>query len=251
MNRDPLVLLHGWGMTPRIWDELRTRFSSADDVLAPALPGHDDASSVEPTLEAWSDAIAAQLPDAAVVCGWSLGGMIALDLACRHPRKVAQLILIGTSPCFVSRSDAPVWPHGLDPLVVHGFTDGFAADPAAILRRFVALQALGDDRRRVVTTGLEAGLRTTNTESSADRAGLAAGLRILADADLRVGLSAIRQPTLVIHGAGDALMPFPGAEWLAAQLPDARLKRFDGCGHAPFLSRPAECASLIEGFALG
>lgn len=255
MSRAPLVLLHGWGMTPGIWNELRARFSSAVDVLAPALPGHGGGPSAEPALEAWSDAAAARLPDAAVVCGWSLGGSIALDLARRHPRKVARLILIGASPCFVARTAEAAWPHGLDATVVHTFIEGFATDPAAMLRRFIALQALGDARRRAVTTKLEAAPRlpvgAMQEFAGNIRAALADGLRILADTDLRNGLGAIDQPALMIHGARDALMPLPAAEWLAAQLPGARLERFDGCGHAPFLSRPAECAALIEGFALG
>jgi pimeloyl-[acyl-carrier protein] methyl ester esterase len=46
-------------------------------------------------------------------------------------------------------------------------------------------------------------------------------------------------------------MPLAGAEWLAGQLPQGRLTVFDDCGHAPFLSRPAECAALIEREVLG
>ena len=45
------------------------------------------------------------------------------------------------------------------------------------------------------------------------------------------------------------LMPLAAAEWLADQLPGGRLSVFGQSGHAPFLSRPADCAGLIEGFA--
>jgi pimeloyl-[acyl-carrier protein] methyl ester esterase len=53
----------------------------------------------------------------------------------------------------------------------------------------------------------------------------------------------------LLHGAGDALMPLAAAQWLADALPDGRLSIFDDCGHAPFLSRPRDCAVLIESFA--
>ncbi len=246
MSSPPLVLLHGWGLSPRVWDALRQALPRGIETHAPMLPGHGESATLAaPTLDAWADAVLPALPDAAVLCGWSLGGMIALDLARRYPQKVARLILLGTSPRFVSCSGPDAWPYGLDSATVAGFIDSFGRDPKATLNRFVALQALGDSDRREVAARLNEALANTD-EGATD--GLAAGLHLLANIDLRAAVSQIRQPVRLLHGARDALMPLAAAEWLAAQLPDARLTRFDGCGHAPFLSRPAECAELIASF---
>lgn len=250
MNRSDLVLLHGWGLGPQVWTGLVRHLPPGLRVRTPALPGHGGAAARSQTLEAWGDALLPELPDGAVVCGWSLGGLVALDLARRHPHKVARLVLIGTSPCFVTRADtarAP-WPHGLAASTVAGFIEDFAHDPAATLRRFVALQALGDARRRTVSNALNAALADIG---QCDPAALDVGLRLLADSDQRPALADVRQPVQLIHGAGDALMPVAAAEWLATQLPDARLARLDDCGHAPFLSRPEDCAALIEDVVRG
>ena len=127
------------------------------------------------------------------------------------------------------------------------FRLGFNTNPDVTLRRFVALQALGDTARRTVSATL------TGTLSPADpgrQPALATGLRLLADADLRSGVASIRQPVRLIHGARDTLMPVAASEWLADALPDARLSIFGDAGHAPFISRPAEFAALLEAFLL-
>nr|WP_298602731.1 alpha/beta hydrolase [uncultured Zoogloea sp.] len=80
-------------------------------------------------------------------------------------------------------------------------------------------------------------------------AALASGLKLLADTDLRASIGNIRQPVRLIHGAEDRLMPAAAAEWLADALPDGRLSVFADCGHAPQLSRPTDCATLIATFA--
>jgi pimeloyl-[acyl-carrier protein] methyl ester esterase len=235
-----LSLIHGWGMTPAIWQPIATRLREHQAVNCPALPGHGDAPAAAP--ERWVDVLIDQLPDDGVLCGWSLGGQLALEIAHRAPHKCRRLILIATSPRFVAGGD---WPHALDTTTVDGFIDGFDADPVATMKRFVALQALGDATRRVLTRQLTGALAPIGT---AGARGLADGLRRLADTDLRPILAEITCPVRILHGAGDALMPMAGAIAMADALPNARFSAFDDCGHAPFLSREADCAALIQGF---
>ncbi|AKU12101.1 BioH protein [Azoarcus sp. CIB] len=158
------------------------------------------------------------------------------------PNGWTRLILIGATPCFVARDGDTPWPYGLDAATVAAFNASFATDPAGTQKKFIALQSLGDARRRAVAADLAAALADAGP---AHAPGLSCGLELLANTDLRACVPEILQPTQLIHGAGDALMPLAAAQWLARQLPNARLTRFDDCGHAPFLSRPLECASLI------
>lgn len=237
-----MVLLHGWAMTPAIWGPLQNALEPACTVLTPALPGHHDAAPAPAaTLAAWADALAATLPARATVVGWSLGAMLALELAARHPHQVARLVLIAATPKFVSTDD---WAHGLPAGTVAAFLAGYASTPEATLRRFLALQTLGDSARRALLPALDAARQPH--PAATPIAALADGLRILADSDLRPRIGAITQPATLIHGAGDALMPLAGAQWLAAHLPAARLNVIDDCGHVPFLTHSAACAALIR-----
>jgi pimeloyl-ACP methyl ester carboxylesterase len=55
-------------------------------------------------------------------------------------------------------------------------------------------------------------------------------------------------PTLVIWGARDAIVPLGGADWLARELPGARLAVIPEAGHVPMLDRPAEFTAALRGF---
>ncbi|TVO53925.1 alpha/beta fold hydrolase [Denitromonas halophila] len=245
MSRPPLVLLHGWGLTPSVWQPLRAQLDPTWPCFTPALPGHADTAPTpeDATLAAWTDALIADLPDGALVCGWSLGALVALDLARRHPAKVERIALIGASPCFVQRPD---WPSALSAEVVDGFCADFAAEPDKTQRRFVALQALGDAARREVTRQLNTALVTVTAENTAR---LADGLAILSQTDLRGSLTEISCPVRLFHGTNDALMPAEAARVMAESLPDGRYSEFADAGHAPFVSRATDCACLLDSFA--
>ena len=264
-----IVLLHGWGMTSAVWAPMQALLGGRRSV-ALALPGHAGAVAAPGAdVAAWSHCLATQLPPAATVVGWSLGALLALDLARRYPERVARLVLIGGTARFVA-DDAPApgaWP-GLAPEAVDPFRAGFTHDPQATLKRFLALQCLGETDRRGVQaqlgaalTPLEARTKPDGDASSAPArdgveaqtkpacAALADGLTLLAYTDLRATLPRIEQPCLLIHGQHDALMPLAAAQAMARTLPHARLEVLQGCGHALPLSRSADCARLIEGFA--
>lgn len=244
MTPPPIVLLHGWGLSAAVWAPLRDHLSPAHIIHAPDLPGHGSAAPAGDTLASWADALVATLPDKALVVGWSLGGMLALHIARHYPHKVARLVLIDTTPRFVQADD---WLPALSAATLADFRHNFDADPAAIQRRFVALQSLGDAARKAVSASLGDAL-TPSDESH--QPALATGLRLLAETDLRDLTPAITQPVRLLHGGADKLMPVAAAEWLADTLPNARLSVFGNAAHAPFVSRAQECAALIESFAL-
>ena len=245
MSTLPLVFLHGWGMTPTVWNGLRICLSPRL-FDTPALPGHapDAPSPATPTLAGWGDAILAQLPERCVLGGWSLGALIALDLARRHPERIAQLVLFGATPSFVQRAETrtqPSWAHALDRATVQDFRTAFDNAPAATLRRFLALQLQGEPRRRGVVHSLQRA--AVELEQPAV---LADGLGLLESTDLRAQVADIHTPTLVIHGRDDTLMPPTAGAWLAQHLPHAHFAELEDCGHAPFVSRPEACAPLIN-----
>ncbi|WP_374259604.1 alpha/beta fold hydrolase [Zoogloea sp.] len=238
----PLVLLHGWGLSSAVWAPLRARLDPALPVVPLDLPGHGSAAPAGDSLADWADALRPHIPDGATVVGWSLGAQLALHLAARAPDAIARLVLIGASPRFVQADD---WPCAMPADTLGEFRRQFDLDPAAVQKRFVALQALGDSARRDVVAALGTALTPAD---AAHQPALACGLRLLADTDQRALVAGIRQPTRVLHGSADTLMPVAAAEWLADTLPDGRLTVFQHSGHAPFLSRPADCATLLESF---
>lgn len=239
----PLVLLHGWGLSAAVWRPLLDHLDPRRPVHAPDLPGHGGAAPAGDTLASWAEALLPALPGNSVLVGWSLGAQLALELAHRHPERIARLVLIGASPRFTASED---WPHGLPGATLDDFRAQFDSAPEATQRRFVALQSLGDRARKAVSAALSGSLTPAD---ASHQAALATGLRLLADTDLRPLSSALAQPVRLLHGSEDKLMPLAAAEWLADQLPGGRLSVFDQAGHAPFLSRPGDCAGLIEGFA--
>lgn len=243
-SRKPaLVLLHGWGMHGGVWTDLCARLENEFEVLAPDLPGHGVSPMAEPyDLDALVDRLAATAPANCCVAGWSLGGQLALQWAARHPQQVRRLILIATTPRFVSTAD---WPHGMTMDVLSGFAASLAEDAAATLQRFLLLETQGDAQARSVTRRLEAALAE---RAAPGRVVLELMLRGLRDADLRALLPAIRQPALVVHGDRDRITPPAAGEYLATHLPHGRMELIPGAAHAPFISCPDAVSRLIADF---
>jgi pimeloyl-[acyl-carrier protein] methyl ester esterase len=229
----PLVLIHGWGMHGGMWGEIIPQLAQHFRVHCVDLPGHggsvfgDDAF----TLDNLVDALSAKFGEAINVCGWSLGGLIALRWARRFPQQVQRLILVASTPCFAARAD---WPCGMAMETLQQFSVDLERDHAATLRRFLALQVRGSENERALLTDLRARL---DSRDEPDVAVLRGGLAILRDEDLRAELPRIHQPTLLIAGNRDRLTPPDASRYMAQVVPVARLIEIEGAAHAPFLSQ--------------
>lgn len=240
-NGPDWVMLHGWAMHSGVWDSVVEPLSQRFRLHLVDLPGHGaNHGCVLGTLEQMTEMIAARLPDRYSVCGWSLGGQVAIRLALLAPERVQQLVLVASTPCFVKRAD---WPWGMDAATLTLFMENLARNYAQTLNRFLTLQVSGsEDQTRVLARLREHVLREQPPESAT----LQAGLRILQTSDLRAELHRVAQPVLLIHGQNDVITPAGAADWMQQHLPRARLTLFPHCGHAPFLSFPEQFVSCFD-----
>ncbi len=257
----PLLLIHGWGMHGGMWGEVVEKLVHDFCVQVVDLPGHGfSGKGEEESGEGKTGAppftlrpspfpidyivgeLAAKFEQPLTVCGWSLGGQIALRWAQLEPHKIQRLVLVSSTPCFVKKDD---WDCAMAEDTLAGFAAALLENHAQTLRRFLALQVRGSERERELLTSLRAALFS---RGEPDLDALKVGLEILRDGDQRAALAHITQPTLVIAGERDTLTPHGASEYMAATLPNARLASISGAAHAPFLSHPEQFIEHLKRF---
>lgn len=242
-----LVLLHGWSLSGAAFTELAALLSDFH-VFLPDLPGHGGSSPLpKATLPALADAIEEWLtavrPGPVLLGGWSLGGMVALELAARGTTTLNQLLLLATTPRFTGGAD---WPHGLAEIQIKALRRNLERHFERTLGEFFAMTfAAGEvnaERLRSIRAFAvcSAGLP--------DRETAAACLGLLAEQDQRSLLAKIGCPALVLHGSLDRITPVAAGRELAAGLPRGALRELAGAGHAPFWTQPREVAGAVREF---
>lgn len=242
-NGPDLILLHGWAMHGGVWQGIRDQLAMRYRVHLFDLPGHGLSPSLEPgDFSHIVEIISENLPDDCIVCGWSLGGQIAMQLAINDPGRIKKLVLVATTPCFVQQQD---WPCGMEHRFLQLFLENLHLNYGTTINRFLTLQINGEQH----STHVLAQLRTYFfSRERPDYATLQKGLVILQTNDMRSKLQDIKQPVLLLHGDRDAITHPSAAQWMARQLKNARLVMFPHCGHAPFLSNPEQFIACINAF---
>jgi pimeloyl-ACP methyl ester carboxylesterase len=241
----PLLLLHGFGGSAWNFTELAPLLAGHRLIL-PDLPGQGGSAPLPaPSLAGFADALAGLLDRPALVVGHSMGGVVALRLAERHPGLVSGLVL--AAPAGISsstrRAEALLTLVGI-------------VQPGRIAGRFVTRIARSPRLRQLIFGPLE----VANGRALSERAvhgflqaprlhtdSIGAGLA-LAAVDPRSFLDRVRCPVLVLFGARDRQVPLAdGFEY--ARLLGAELRLIADCGHLLIGERPDACARAILAFA--
>ena len=245
----PLLLLHGLAMSWRAWRPLLASLRTDHHVIAPTLPGHrgGPAAPADVNVTWLADYLETMLDeeghDRVHVVGNSLGGWLALELACR-----------GRALSVTAVSPAGAWRNGSDQRRVHTLLRAAhvvnrvppAASPvsAAMVSPLV---------RRAVLRGLM---------ERGDRVPLRDALGILRDANacrvvpalLRAGrhdrfesTDELPCPVRVVWGRRDRVIPYERhGRPLIARLPDAAQVSLPGAGHVPTWDAPVLLTSLVR-----
>lgn len=232
-----LVLLHGWGSDRGVWRPLLVHLRPWANITLLDIPGC--AAGLEAhALDTALEAILACCPPRAAYVGWSLGGQLATELARQRADRVAALVTVCSNPRFTA---APGWP-GMGEDAFNRFRAGFAADPAATLQRFHALQASGACRPRQRVRQLQKLLRTGAAANQS------AGLDWLATLDQRALLPELPQPRLHLLGGKDALVPPAVGEAISAASSTATVRLLERASHLAPLDAPREIAAELRRF---
>jgi len=229
-----LVLLHGWAMHSGIWSGVRNRLAQYFRLHLVDLPGHGLSPTpwidAPGTLEHMAEIVKEGLPESSIICGWSLGGQVAIELALHEPERIKKLVLVSTTPSFVQRED---WIWGMEAATLKQFMKNLKRDYVSTLNRFLTLQVSGDINTSVLLTQLR---ESVFQEGKLDEAGLQMGLQILFTTDLREKIKSVDQPVILLHGENDAIAHPKAARWMHEHLQNSELVMLPHCGHTPLLS---------------
>lgn len=247
----PLMLVHGVGMRAEFWSDLLPRLTPHFTVTVPDLPGHGRSPRLEvapPALSRYGDALADVLADTptdassmpgapSIVIGHSLGALLALDLAVRHPRLVGGL---GVFNGVYRRGEAA--RAAVRERAAELGRDG-PSDHSSTLRRWFGDEPASVDR--------EAAVACRHWLAEADPDGYRDAYRVFAESDAPDddALRGIEVPTLIATGALETNSTPSMARTLTALLPDARCLVVEEARHMmPMTHGDILLAALLDRF---
>ena len=237
---ETLVLLHGFGGTRRAWDPVLPELDGETyRPLALDLRGHGERAGARPVdFDGCVEDVLAAVPGRFALCGYSLGGRVALHVALAAPERVTRLVLVATSagiddPGERARREADdtAFARDLDTMTIEQYADRWQAQPIFAGTPPDAARWWREDLLRNDPRALAAALR---------------GLGAAVMTPLWDRLGELTMPATVVVGDADAKFTALADRFMAG-LPDARLVVIPGAGHGLPREAPRELADAIEG----
>lgn len=234
-----VVLLHGFAGSGRTWEGVLAHLSSERyRPLALDLPGHGSQGEIAAPID-FDGCVASVLgrsPSRFALCGYSLGGRLALHVALAAPERVSRLVLVATSPGIEDESERArrrVADRALAEEIEAGSIEWF-------VERWCAQPMFASDPEAVDVLARADYLRNCPGDLAAVLRGLGTGEM----ASLWDRLPELSMPVTVI--AGDRDKKFQAIAWrMAERLPNARLETVKG-GHRLPLESPAAIVAAIS-----
>jgi 3-oxoadipate enol-lactonase len=238
-GKPTVVFVNSLGTDFRIWRDVVVRLAGEARVVTYDMRGHglSDVGRTPYAMETLAYDLAALLDHLAIrnaiICGVSVGGLIAQQLYALRPDLVGALALCDTLPKI---GDDAFW----DARIARIEAEGLAAVADGILERWFTAEF-----RRAGNPDY-AGYRAMFERQPVE--GYIATCVALRHADLRNLAPLIRVPTICIVGDQDSSTPPKAVADFARSIPHARFELITACGHIPSVEQPERLAAILTAF---
>jgi pimeloyl-ACP methyl ester carboxylesterase len=237
-NGAPLVLLHGYPLDHRLWNDVAPLLVDTFEVIIPDLRGFGGSSTVDSfyTVEDMASDVAALLDhleiQKAAVVGHSMGGYVALAFARLFPERLSGLGLVSSQVL----SDPPERKEGRYKSAAEVADKGIASVVETMTPKFTSDPRLQQFAR--------------NSMEEQQPAAYIGALKAMAErVDSTPLLTSIKVPVVLVHGDADQLIPIDRAREVKAALPSAHLVEINGAGHMPMMESPEKTANALKQLA--
>jgi pimeloyl-ACP methyl ester carboxylesterase len=258
-----IVCVHGLEGSAYNWNLVAPHLAETHRVVAPDLSGFgytdplDDGSTVERNAQLVADVID-YYGGPAILVGNSMGGLISILTAERHPDKVSRVVLIDPAapvfswatvvPSAVVRLSVPLIPF-FGPRLIEAYKQKIPPEAAV----HEALEFVTADISRIAPSVYDAALEIAQLRRLQPWAtdALIQATNSIAPYVLRKGRFAglihkLGQPTLLVHGTRDELIHVEAAMWMSLQRPDWTVAYLEDVGHVPMLEVPDRFLSVFD-----
>jgi pimeloyl-ACP methyl ester carboxylesterase len=245
----PIVLLHGTSASLHTWDGWVEVLKGTHRVIRADMPGFGltgPAPDGNYKMPIYSHFVLSLMDTLgvkqAVLAGNSFGGAVAWKTAVDYPDRVSKLVLVDSAGYAYTSASVPIGfklaripelkpltANLLPRMMIESSVRNVYGDPSKVTPELV-------DRYYELT--LRAGNREALTERFAQSP---AG-------EFEAQIKQVRQPTLIIWGASDHLIPLENADRFKQDIARSRLTVFDGLGHVPHEEDPARTAAAVQAF---
>ena len=242
MIKPYLIMLPGWGMKSFVWNKIN-EFLSKDFELI--FIEWDDVHSLDGFKEKVIKIIEQKQISTFSLLGWSLGSLVAQDIASDNLWDIKQLILIGGTSSFVQHKEDG-YNIGWNKRIVERMKANLYKKTQETLYDFYEGMFSNEEKQKGYYNEFLQNVDGTIENQSIDS--LALGLDYLIQKDLRTKLLDINIPLLIIHGEEDSICPLDSAIYIKNMLRDSKIEIIKQAGHIPFFTYPNDCYSAISEF---
>lgn len=238
----PIIFIHSFLADRTMWDAEVLRFQESYRVIVVDLRGHGNAGASAPhTLYDMVDDVIAVLDhagvDQAIWCGLSIGGMITVRAAIRHPNRVKAMLLLNTD----GAAEAPkvLAKHKILALVVR--TLGVKPVLTQVMKMMFGKTAQASQpalietwRDKMALVHVPSMMRSLSALDNRD--------------DVLKSLATVEIPALIIHGMEDSAIHHSRGQSLANALPNREFLLYEQLGHLSNLERPEVIHNALASF---